>query len=238
MVCLDVRVVSASRLPDLQLFTRPDSFCRVTVGSQEFRTGTKRKTLHPEWNEVFHFVLPEVPSKVRVEVWYEGILGNEMITFCEVPLAHLEMGIVSDAKYTLETHNAQLRLRLLAADFGRAPSVAPPAVPFAAVAYPPTEYGVPYPLSGPPAVGQPVIGVPLAMHVAAVGYHSPYSRPTTSQPLYTPQPLTYTYTAPLQDARGPSAPPVDDYPQKSTSSSGSSRLSDAAAPAAPSATRW
>jgi hypothetical protein len=118
---LDVRICGARNLADTQWISKPDPYCIVRIENQKHKTSVKENNLNPEWNEVFKFtVADENSAQLVVEVWNKNVVSDELMGSYSLALNGLQKGVVRDEWFLLQRSrsNAEIRLRLLANDFG------------------------------------------------------------------------------------------------------------------------
>jgi hypothetical protein len=118
---LDIRIVEARNIPDTEFLSKPDPYCVVRIEGQAYRTSVCDDTCNPAWNEVFSFQVKDVySSQLRLELWNENVGEDEFLGAVNVSINGLMQGVVKDSWYRLEQcqTNADLRIRLLALDFG------------------------------------------------------------------------------------------------------------------------
>lgn len=206
---LDVRVVAARNLADTQWVSKPDPYCIVRVENQKHKTTVKENNLNPEWNEVFKFVVSDHQSaQVVVEVWNKNVVSDELMGSYSLSLSSLIRGVVRDEWFLLQRSksNAEIRLRLLAHDFGQSSSDGQMLVTSTSVSgvsalpqsFPsPQAYPSPYQSTG----GQDPAQKPQS---GAAGYPQPQGTTTTSavyrapvnpMPMYGPPQPSYGSSA-------------------------------------------
>ncbi|KEG10074.1 c2 domain protein [Trypanosoma grayi] len=121
---LQVCICAARNLHDNQVISLPDPYCRLHMGSTKYKTKVIDNTLNPVWNETFRFqVADENSAQICVELWNKNIISDDVMGSYNISVANLTKGVVQDAWYLLSHSktNAELRLRLLACDFGKDP---------------------------------------------------------------------------------------------------------------------
>lgn len=121
---VEITVVAARRLHDMQLVGIPDPFVRITCGDRNYKTKVTKDTLNPEWNETFRFMIPDENStQIRAEVWNKNTYNDDLMGTYTLSLGGLTRGIVKDDWFILDKSKtqAELRLRILAIDFGVPP---------------------------------------------------------------------------------------------------------------------
>ena len=153
---LDIRIVEARNLPDTQWISKPDPYVIVHLENQQHRTSVQENQVSPKWDEVFKFtVADENSAQLKFELWNKNVVSDEFLGQYTLSISGLERGVVRDEWYLLQQckSNAELRVRVLANDFGRTPAVAPTGFaqvggPVAALmtqaqSYPPQQPGYP-----------------------------------------------------------------------------------------------
>lgn len=160
---LDVRVVGARNLANDQLVGKPDPYVILKLEHQTHRSSTAEDSTDPTWNEIFKFtVADENSAQLKLEVWNKNLVSDEFMGEYSIGLAGLTKQVVDDKWYILKQSktNAEIRVRLLALDFGAEPpadaALMPQMVagsPIAPLAPPPAAQPMPLP---PPAQGYPV----------------------------------------------------------------------------------
>ncbi|KAG5495782.1 hypothetical protein JIQ42_02642 [Leishmania sp. Namibia] len=121
---IEVTVCAARNLHSQQLVDLPDPFVRVGLGEKKYKTRVAKNSLNPEWNETFRFeVADEMSAQVRLEVWSKCTYSDDLMGYYNLSLGGLTKGIVKDKWYILEKSKteAELRVRVLAVDFGATP---------------------------------------------------------------------------------------------------------------------
>mmetsp|Transcript_31042 Transcript_31042/g.35888 ORF Transcript_31042/g.35888 Transcript_31042/m.35888 type:complete len:314 (-) Transcript_31042:309-1250(-) len=193
---VDVRVVAARNLADTQWVSKPDPYCVLRLERQQHKTTVKENNLNPEWNEVFKFTIAdEKSSQLIVEVWNKNVISDELMGTYRLSLSGLTRGVVSDQWYLLQNSkkNSEIRLRVMAHDFGRDPPSAQ------SVAGPSTEGTPQMPYQGayPSPQPQPPAAVPSQQA-------APFSAPVNPMPMYGPP---QTYACPPTSSYYPQAAP-------------------------------
>jgi len=204
---LDVRVVEARNLPDTQMIGKPDPYVKVVIENQHHQTAVADNTTNPKWDEVFKFTIADENSaQLKMELWNKNLVSDEYLGQYSMSIAGLTKGVVKD-QWCLLQHcktNAEIRIRLMAHDFGRDP--APGEVPAAAPApmaapkfAPPPAYApapAPAPYAQPAPVAYPVqpqMGYPgQPMYPGMPSGYPGQPMPGYPQPGYAaPQPAGY-----------------------------------------------
>ena len=179
MGLLEVTVVKARRLPNTQIMSTIDPYCKVKLGnSPAFESKHISDTTEPVWNFLAKFqVADDSSEQIKIEVWNKNYVSDDFLGEYSMSMDGLQRGVPLE-RWVLLQHckgNAELQVRLLAVDFGRLPSGAPPQpVPQAPTApgYPP--YAPPQPLAQPYPFGAP----------------APYAQPNVPPQPYAP-PMPY-----------------------------------------------
>jgi Ca2+-dependent lipid-binding protein len=126
---LHVRLLEAVNLPVTGLLgSAPDAFATVEVGSSRFSTHVEAATSHPSWGEEFKFDVADADSdRVVVRVMSKGTVTDELLGDCAATLSGLTRGVALRSTILLRNCRtcAELRVEMLAADFGREPDTAP-----------------------------------------------------------------------------------------------------------------
>lgn len=183
---LDVRVVSARNLADTQWVSKPDPYCILRLERQQHKTTVKENNLNPEWNEVFKFtVADENSSQLVVEVWNKNVISDELMGTYKLSLTSLVRGVVSDQWYLLQNskNNSEIRLRVMAHDFGKEPPVAQAVAPAAAS----SAFPQPFQSTGGQGFTSPPSVLPVTTNNSSV------APPINPMPMYGPP---QTYAAP------------------------------------------
>ncbi|AAZ13572.1 C2 domain containing protein, putative [Trypanosoma equiperdum] len=123
---LQVCICAARSLHDRRTLCTPDPYCCVQVGDTIHKTKVVNNTCNPVWNQTFRFhVANEANAQVCVELWNRDIVADEILGSLCLPLTDLTMGIAQDSWYLLShsATNAELRIRVLACDFGKKPQL-------------------------------------------------------------------------------------------------------------------
>jgi hypothetical protein len=228
---IDVRLCAARNLADTQWISKPDPYCILRIENQKFKSTIKDNNLNPEWNEVFKFnVSDENSAQLLVEVWNKNVVSDELMGTYNLALNGLQKGVVRDEWFLLQRSrsNAEIRLRLLAHDFGSASlsssvnAVAQPApsaypAPYQQVggAQPNTQIAPPVPVQQPASYSQqhPSMVPPQVQHYPQQAGYSPYApqqqpsqvfQPVNPMPAYgPPQPQYATAYPPQQNSCAP-----------------------------------
>jgi len=94
---LEVTVVRAKDLIAADRGGTSDPYVKVNVGAvgKGQRTKVQKRTLHPEWNESFHFLLGEKSFRQSLNVEcidWDAVGGDDSLGSFEIPLASLSLG--------------------------------------------------------------------------------------------------------------------------------------------------
>jgi hypothetical protein len=192
---LDVRIVEARNLPNTETFGQPDPYVVVTLDNTQHKTSVASSTLNPKWDEVFKFVLADPDSaQLELKLWDKNMISDAFMGQYRMSVAGLTKGIVKDVTCLLQQckTNAEIRIRLLAHDFGRDPTPAEAAA--AGLAAPAGAAPAPAPAPAPrPAAPQVVYQQPAPQQVVyqqpapQVVYQAPpvvVQQPVFQQPVY------------------------------------------------------
>nr|CCC92600.1 unnamed protein product [Trypanosoma congolense IL3000] len=121
---LQICICGARNLENEKDLCLPDPYCCVRLGGKTFKTKVVNNSCDPVWNQTFRFhVSSGADAQVCVELWNRGIVTDNILGSVCLPLKNLTMGVVTDSWYMLshsET-SAEVRIRLLACDFGAKP---------------------------------------------------------------------------------------------------------------------
>jgi hypothetical protein len=213
---LDVRIVEARNLPNTETFGQPDPYVVVTIENTQHKTSVASSTLNPKWDEVFKFVLADPDStQLELKLWDKNMISDAFMGQYRMSLSGLTKGIVKDVTCLLQQckTNAEIRIRLLAQDFGRDPTpaeaaaaglaapagAAPAPAPAPAPAQPPVVYQQPIaqppvvyqqPIDQPPVVYQQPIGQPPVVYQQPIGQPPiVYQQPIAQPPIVYQQPI-------------------------------------------------
>eukprot|EP01084_Bolivina_argentea_P289624 497367_1 len=118
---LDIRIVGARGLPDVQTFGTIDPFCTVELENKRFQTSTADNTQNPQWNEVFKFnVADENSSQLQFSVWNDNACSDDFLGCYPMSISGLNRGEVEETTVLLRNckSNAELTIRVMAVDFG------------------------------------------------------------------------------------------------------------------------
>jgi len=202
----EIRVCEGSGLEKDFLGNARETYPMVSCAGQNAK-GPRSAGFNPRWEFLSSFSVKDPESTVvEVQIWEENTFRSDTLyATIAIPLAGLTQGIVTDKWYRFMNGKGQLRVRLVAQDFG-APPPAAPAMPM--MMYPHAAYGgvmpvnygahfgVHYPHPGAvPYVGTaPVMPMVQGLSVAPGHYaaHTAYAIPGApmEQPRAPPQEKT------------------------------------------------
>eukprot|EP01059_Diplonema_ambulator_P033566 TRINITY_DN709_c0_g2_i2.p1 TRINITY_DN709_c0_g2~~TRINITY_DN709_c0_g2_i2.p1 ORF type:complete len:231 (+),score=61.33 TRINITY_DN709_c0_g2_i2:62-754(+) len=210
---LDVRIVGCRNLSNTETFGVSDPYVVVSCEGKKYRTTTKKQTLNPEWNEKFTFMLAdEASARLEMEVWDANVMVDSPMGRYAVALDGLVRGVVSDKWYMLQgAKTGEIRVRVMAVDFGKSP--APSAPPQQTVSQAP-----------PPQPQQPVYQYPpQPQPVYQAPYYPPQAPPSPPAAAYPPN---YAYFPPPPQQAVPPPPlpyqaPLGYYPDPGYPTQGS-----------------
>jgi hypothetical protein len=154
---LDVRIVEAKNLPNTELIGQPDPYVVVTLDNHQHKTSVASSTTNPKWDEVFKFVLADPDTcQLELKLWNKNMISDSFMGQYRMSISGLTKGIVKDVWVLLQQckTNAEIRLRLLAHDFGKDPT---PAEAAAAGIAAPAGAAAPAPAPAPVAAPQQVV---------------------------------------------------------------------------------
>ena len=120
---LDVKIVAARNLPNSESWGEPDVFVSMHLENQEHKTSVEEST-NPVWNEIFKFVIADPEStQLQMKVWNKELVSDELLGVYNLSLSGLVRGRVRDRWCLLQEckGNAELRVRMIARDFGQDP---------------------------------------------------------------------------------------------------------------------
>ncbi|XP_059955602.1 extended synaptotagmin-3 isoform X2 [Mesoplodon densirostris] len=98
----------------LGLGGKSDPYAKVSIGLQHFRSRTIYKNLNPTWNEVFEFIVYEVPGQdLVVDLYDEDPDKDDFLGSLRISLGDVVTDRVVDEWFALkDTTSGQLHLRL------------------------------------------------------------------------------------------------------------------------------
>ncbi|CAD7673502.1 unnamed protein product [Nyctereutes procyonoides] len=93
---------------------KSDPYAKVSIGLQQFRSKTIYKNLNPTWNEVFEFVVYEVPGQdLEVDLYDEDPDRDDFLGSLQICLGDVMTNRVVDEWFVLnDTTSGRLHLRL------------------------------------------------------------------------------------------------------------------------------
>lgn len=194
MYTLHVRVIEADDIPRMDA-NATDAYCILQTSSQSQTTFAMRNSMHPRWNQDFHFnVTAPTIGSLRINMRDKDVFKDDNISYIDIQFCSLPVGQVIDQWYCMIPNGRARkggRLHLL---LHMAPANSPPFVPSVPV-YPTAGYAAPpgYPAPGyaaPPAYVAAPPPVYAAPGYPAPGYAAP---PPPGYPGYPPPPPPYGY---------------------------------------------
>lgn len=122
---LDVRIIEARNLPDDSITgSGPDPYVTVEIETRKFQTTAAHSRKNPKYDEVFKFTVAD-PSSARlvVKVFNKGAITDDFLGEYRLSVDGLTKGAEKDSWYLLKQckTNAEIRIALLAIDFGNDP---------------------------------------------------------------------------------------------------------------------
>ncbi|KFO32753.1 extended synaptotagmin-3 isoform X2 [Fukomys damarensis] len=98
----------------LGLGCKSDPYAKVSIGLQHFRSRTIYKNLNPTWNEVFEFMVYEVPGQdLEVDLYDEDTDRDDFLGSLQICLGDVMTNRVVDEWFVLnDTISGRLHLRL------------------------------------------------------------------------------------------------------------------------------
>ncbi|EHB11221.1 Extended synaptotagmin-3 [Heterocephalus glaber] len=98
----------------LGLGCKSDPYAKVSIGLQHFRSRTIYKNLNPTWNEVFEFMVYEVPGQdLEVDLYDEDTDKDDFLGSLQICLGDVMTNRVVDEWFVLnDTTSGRLHLRL------------------------------------------------------------------------------------------------------------------------------
>ncbi|XP_043853610.1 extended synaptotagmin-3 [Dromiciops gliroides] len=113
-----VRLLEAKKLERkdgfLGLKGKSDPYALVTIGLQHFRSKTVYRNLNPTWNEVFEFIVYEVPGQdLEVDLYDEDTDKDDFLGSLQINLGDVMKNSMVDEWFVLNnTTSGQLHLKL------------------------------------------------------------------------------------------------------------------------------
>ena len=90
---LNVRVVRAKGLDDIQTFGKADPYVKLRCGNREYRTTTQKDEQNPEWNEDFAFMIADDNAvQIHFELMNENIMVDKKYGWYPLSVAELYRG--------------------------------------------------------------------------------------------------------------------------------------------------
>ncbi|XP_008150942.2 extended synaptotagmin-3 [Eptesicus fuscus] len=113
-----VHLLEAEKLAQMDHFLgirgKSDPYAKVSIGLQHFRSKTVYKNLSPAWNEVFEFLVYEVPGQdLEVDLYDEDTDRDDFLGSLQISLGDVRTNRVVDEWFVLnDTTTGRLHLRL------------------------------------------------------------------------------------------------------------------------------
>ncbi|XP_016006666.2 extended synaptotagmin-3 isoform X1 [Rousettus aegyptiacus] len=113
-----VHLLEAENLAQMDHFLgiqgKSDPYAKVSIGLQHFRSKTIYKNLNPTWNEVFEFIVYEVPGQdLEVDLYDEDPNRDDFLGSLQICLRDVMTNRVVDEWFVLnDTTSGRLHLRL------------------------------------------------------------------------------------------------------------------------------
>ncbi|XP_036188319.1 extended synaptotagmin-3 isoform X7 [Myotis myotis] len=113
-----VHLLEAEKLAQMDHFLgirgKSDPYAKVSIGLQHFRSKTVYKNLNPTWNEVFEFLVYEVPGQdLEVDLYDEDTDRDDFLGSLQICLGDVRTNRVVDEWFVLnDTTSGRLHLRL------------------------------------------------------------------------------------------------------------------------------
>ncbi|XP_057595541.1 extended synaptotagmin-3 isoform X4 [Hippopotamus amphibius kiboko] len=113
-----VHLLEAEKLAQKDSFLgirgKSDPYAKVSIGLQHFRSRTIYKNLNPTWNEVFEFIVYEVPGQdLEVDLYDEDTDKDDFLGSLQICLGDVMTNKVVDEWFALnDTTSGRLHLRL------------------------------------------------------------------------------------------------------------------------------
>eukprot|EP00670_Eutreptiella_braarudii_P018441 CAMPEP_0174353288 /NCGR_PEP_ID=MMETSP0811_2-20130205/14081_1 /TAXON_ID=73025 ORGANISM="Eutreptiella gymnastica-like, Strain CCMP1594" /NCGR_SAMPLE_ID=MMETSP0811_2 /ASSEMBLY_ACC=CAM_ASM_000667 /LENGTH=238 /DNA_ID=CAMNT_0015483725 /DNA_START=22 /DNA_END=736 /DNA_ORIENTATION=- len=200
---LNVRVVQAKGLDDVQFFGKSDPYVKVRCGNREYRTKTINNSQNPEWNEDFAFMIADDnAAQIHFELMDEEVLIDKSYGKYSMSVASLYRGEWADKWVLLNEHKGcgELNVMLQPEDFGklRSEDEDPPQ---------PDAQEEEAPAAGPIAVAAP------AAVAEPVGFNpAPESAAVEVQPAVNVGNINVTNVTNIVNNTQPSPPPAQQQP--------------------------
>ncbi|XP_036995323.2 extended synaptotagmin-3 [Artibeus jamaicensis] len=113
-----VHLLEAEKLAQMDHFLgirgKSDPYAKVSIGLQHFRSKTVYKNLNPTWNEMFEFIVYEVPGQdLEVDLYDEDHDRDDFLGSLQICLGDVLANRVVDEWFVLnDTTSGRLHLRL------------------------------------------------------------------------------------------------------------------------------
>eukprot|EP01137_Pigoraptor_chileana_P028277 Opistho-2@11989 len=190
---LTVTLAEGSNLRDMDVFTKMDPYCFVSLGSNKQRSRTHHfGGKNPSWHQTFTFNVSEGMDKLHLEAWDEDTVRDDFIGWAEIPLYPAFQSYTNDGWHNIvtQTNRGAGKIHLVL-------NFRPGAVP---------GYGAPQPMGYPQQ--QPYY--PPQQQYPPPQQYPPQQAYPPQQQMYPPQQQMYP---PQQQFYQPPPPPVYMAPQ-------------------------
>ncbi|KAH0792091.1 C2 domain containing protein [Histomonas meleagridis] len=205
MYQLHLRVIEATDIPRMDV-NATDAYCIITLGGQTRRTRVIKNSMHPRWNEDFHFDTNGNES-LRINMKDEDLIKDDPMSYLDIHLGSFVKGQVIDQWYDMIPHRrvkkgGRIHLVIHVAPRGAQPfanTMMQPTMPMMQPTMPMMQPAMPMrPM-------QPMMPMQPTMPMRPM--QPPYPQPAYPQPAY-PQP-----GYPMQPGYPQPAYPQPGYPQ-------------------------
>ena len=99
MYQLHLRVIEATDIPRMDL-NATDAYCIINVSGQQRRTRVIKNSMHPRWNEDFHFDISGNES-LRINMKDEDLVKDDPMSSLDIHLGSFVKGQVIDQWYDM-----------------------------------------------------------------------------------------------------------------------------------------
>lgn len=99
---LHVRVIEANDIPKMDIITATDAYCILKTSSETRKTFVVKDSMHPRWNQEFHFVVsaPSVGS-LNIVMRDKDVVFDDNISHLDIQFCALPVGQVIDQWYDM-----------------------------------------------------------------------------------------------------------------------------------------